>query len=730
MVPGLDTQVSMADRPGAGSGNLAGRLLPIAALVFGLLMTLMAWWQLRERELQLAEQDFEAEVQDSIQQIREQLMSWEVLLRSGAAMMGTVASPNPQLWLRYVNGLNLGSRFPALTGVGFAPLVEPKGLELLQREQHVLGRNRFSIRPPGRRDLYAPIIVLEPATPENRAVIGFDMLSEPVRRKAMLDSRDSGLTRLSGTVLLQQDADNPGVAGMLMYAPVYAAQVAPRDPTERRRAMRGWVYAPFRVRALFDMVLGSRVRGHLLRIADVTDAARPVLLLEEDGFREQADAERMRFSQLLDVQGRHWQLDAVPRIGAPLIGGNSGSTIALMAGVITSVLLYLIAWLLARMRERAHALAARMSESWRRSEERFRSAIRHSPIGMALLDHGGVILEANPTLGRILAQPAGRLVGSLLDSHFLGRADGDAADSQVEGMHRIVRRLRRADGGVRHARLVFATIPGDDHQGLARLAQVEDITEQVQAEARIRTLNRTLESRVAARTQELSLANEEMEAFAYSVSHDLRGPLRAIRGFSQLLLERHTHELVADARSYLERVASAALRMDELIEALLCLARIGRGDLVLEPLDLGEMAEQVVADLRVAEPHRQVEVDIEPGLRTHGDRSLVANVLENLIGNAWKFSGGREVAHIRVGRDADGAFFVHDDGAGFDPAFADKLFKPFQRLHSQREFSGHGIGLSTVRRIIERHGGVIRATSQPGQGATFTFTLPQDKPGA
>jgi light-regulated signal transduction histidine kinase (bacteriophytochrome) len=208
------------------------------------------------------------------------------------------------------------------------------------------------------------------------------------------------------------------------------------------------------------------------------------------------------------------------------------------------------------------------------------------------------------------------------------------------------------------------------------------------------------------------------------VSHDLRAPLRAIDGFSRLLTERYGDRIDEEGREYLLRVRNAAGRMGTLIESLLKMARLGRGGIKPVPLDLSRMATDIVAELRATEPERDVDIRITPGLQVEGDQSLVRSLLQNLLGNAWKFTYDCRDAQIEFGINAGGEFFVRDNGAGFRQEYADKLFRPFQRLHSQEEFAGHGIGLASVKRIVERHGGTIRAEGNPGEGATFFFTLP------
>jgi PAS domain S-box-containing protein len=241
-------------------------------------------------------------------------------------------------------------------------------------------------------------------------------------------------------------------------------------------------------------------------------------------------------------------------------------------------------------------------------------------------------------------------------------------------------------------------------------------------------LNVELEERVEERTRDLRAANAELEAFAYSVSHDLRAPLRAIDGFSHIVMEDEGEALSQRGREHLARVRASAQRMGELIDALLALSRLGRSKINLAPVDLSALAEKVLARLAQQDPARRVAHAVEPGCMTVSDASLLEAVLANLLGNAWKFTKGLAEAHIEFGcraGDDESIYFVRDDGAGFESAYADKLFQPFQRLHTDEQFSGTGIGLATVRRIIGRLGGRCWAEGTPGAGATFYFTLPK-----
>ncbi len=234
-------------------------------------------------------------------------------------------------------------------------------------------------------------------------------------------------------------------------------------------------------------------------------------------------------------------------------------------------------------------------------------------------------------------------------------------------------------------------------------------------------------TRLQARTADLQLANDELQTFSYSVSHDLRAPLATISGFSSKVLSLNEDRLDARSVSMLTRVVAASRRMAELIDDLLALAQVSRQDMVPAEVDLSALAAQVVDDLRQAEPERQVEVSIDPGMRLHADRSLVRIALENLIGNAWKFTSRTATPRIEVSlveHEQGRACRVRDNGAGFDMHYAQKLFAPFERLHNESEFAGSGIGLSIVQRVVARHGGRVWAHGQPGAGASFYFSLP------
>lgn len=705
-----------------------GHALAVVALLMSAAVVLLAWNNARARELRIAESQFHATVGKLASLVQLRMISYGLTQRGGASLFAAVTWPSAQQWQSYTDGLALQEHFPALIGLGFAAYADPSKLMRMQLQIRETGGGLLDVRPHGIRPYYGPIIYLEPRTPENQAAVGYDMYSNQVRQRAMQTAMESGQSQLSGAVRLVQDNGTQSV-GMLLYTPVYAGASMPATPSQRRASIIGWVFSPFPVAPMLETAIAPAKTVEHMRVVDISDPQQVVL------YADPAIGKLNTFTHSLSLtlHGRRWRFDffsGPQNVAAPQLALLNNM---LVAGGVVSLLLFGLMWTLASIQSRAERIATDMTESFRRSEQRFRSAMQYSAIGKALLDTAGNITETNPAfesiLGRTQAEMLGSPLASLLDPNEGPRltAQMAAVPDEVGQVIRTTRTLRRRDGELRHVQLTIAPVPGDPDRDIARLVQMEDVSERVRAEAAVKSLNRTLESRVAARTRELCEANRELETFAYSVSHDLRAPLRAIEGFSRILGERYSAAMDETGRDYLARVRKATERMAELIDALLKLSRISRSGLTVGEVDLSELAGEAAANLADSDPGRDIDVRIEPGMHAQGDRALLLTLLDNLMGNAWKFTRNTPGARIDVGSESDGTgssrWFVRDNGAGFDPSYADKLFRPFQRLHSQDAFPGHGIGLASVKRIIERHGGEISAEGGVGQGATFRFTL-------
>jgi PAS domain S-box-containing protein len=367
-------------------------------------------------------------------------------------------------------------------------------------------------------------------------------------------------------------------------------------------------------------------------------------------------------------------------------------------------------------------------EALRRSEEKFAKAFLHMPSLLVVSStlREGRLVDVNEAFEKAFKCKREEVIGrSALDLNLW--VDPEDRDRVIQDLHerKEVRdreiRFRDLTGRV-FVGLYSATII-DINGEECLLSIMNDVTERKEMVGEIEKLNTDLSSRAF----ELETANRELEAFTYTVSHDLRRPLTIINGYCQVILDMCAENLGEQCRGYLQEIYEGTLDMGELIETLLKFSRLMHGELHRQTIDLGAMATDVAAGLRLAEPERRVDLRITEEVTAEGDEGLVRVVLENLLGNAWKYTAKREEAVIEFGvaETAEArAFFVRDNGIGFDPAWTERLFLPFQRLPGIDEFKGHGIGLATVERIVRRHGGRVWAEGEPGMGATFWFTLP------
>jgi PAS domain S-box-containing protein len=368
------------------------------------------------------------------------------------------------------------------------------------------------------------------------------------------------------------------------------------------------------------------------------------------------------------------------------------------------------------------------AEALRQSEERYRSLFHNNHAVMMIVDPAtGAIVDVNPAAAAFYGYPLEELRQLTMSSiNTLNPADIQEEMKRAASQERnhFLFHHRLASGEIRPVEVFSGPIEIGGRTFLYSI--VHDITERTRAEEEVRELNEQLESRVASRTAELQRAIEELESFSSSVSHDLRAPARNLNGISSILLEDYGGRLDDQGRNLLGRIVRSSSRMGQLIDDLLNISRVSRHRLELEKVDLSRMAREILAEFQATNPERKVELHVAEGLIVQGDDRLLGIALDNLLANAWKYTCHTEDTQIQFGslqQDGEIVYFVRDNGAGFDMAYANKLFAPFQRLHGEDEFEGTGIGLATVQRIIARHGGRIWGEGVPGQGATFYFTL-------
>lgn len=595
------------------------------------------------------------------------------------------------------------------------------------------GFDGFDIHPSSESQDYFPVTYLVPFQ-GNTAALGFDLSSEATRGAALLTAWESGETTVTEPITLVPE--NGTQLAFLVYAPVYSSKDIPATLQERRDLLAGFALGVVRFGDFIDNAIPSAFDPAIgITVLEVDDHDEIVLFTNLDDTLQSEVDRGLHTHADIKLADEIWEFHFTAPIGFGLGWLNRAAWLLVLGlGILFSLIIFSVVFLLYRGRQ----AALRLSSERMRSEEAQR----------ALADELAQLINSanNPIFG---VDGEGRIniwndvmtnITGVADSEAMGRLAVDfmTPESRPIAEEHLQKVLAEIPCGNLYLKfsgqeedsaelMINCTLRRDLAGRVSGVLGVGlDITERLRSEQEIKTLNESLEIRVSDRTRELQEAMDEMESFSYSVSHDLRGPLRSINGFSQTVMRKYGDKLEDEGRSYLERVRSTTNQMGALIDDLLGLSRIGRDELINEPLDLGKMVQEKAAELRNARPEREVEFVIADDAAAFGDERLIGVLVDNLVRNAWKFTSKHAAARIEFGQrqqDGETVFFIKDDGAGFDMEYADKLFLPFQRLHPTGEFEGSGIGLATVRRIVQRHGGRIWAEGEVEKGATIFFTL-------
>ena len=719
------------------SGGLFPGTVAVAVFVLGAVVTASFALSMERTARTLTLSTLEQRASHAQHAIEQRMMACESVLRAGAGFIDNAWPITEEQWRRFVLPLNLSEVVSGVQGFGYAAVVSKLGPEQMRALQAQPWSN-----PAGRDGpAQTAIIFLEPQDIRNRQALGFDMSSEAVRRVAMERARDEQTSAVSGRVTLVQEIDSEPQPGFLMYVPVYERGLPVATVEERRAALIGYVYSPFRTGDFMERVFESDPRDVEFKLYDDRGAQASTRL-----YRRAANdvrvAESMYVMRDVVVGGHSWSLrvDATPT----MLRNNQivPVWIVWILGVCGSLLLSGLAFAMARGR---HILRERLLADERlREQERGAAAILESSLEVFIvIDEQDRILEWNKqavqtfgwrkieVLGRRLAEVI--VPENLREAHIEAVTNFHARKHTVLGKRVEMPALRRDGTQI----IVAISIASTLRRGkTVFFASLRDITARRQQEEQVKQLNATLEQRVSERTQELETANRrlelafrDLEAFTRSVSHDLRAPLRAIKGYSSLLGEELANNNMPAVKRHMSAIMDTTRRMDAIVDNLLKLASVSQRELQTQPLELGDLIRQVVDEVN-PQPPAEVHIALASE-RVRADAGLLTLALRNLISNAVKFSQTRSNPEIWVGAtevEGDRAYFVRDNGVGFDPRYAPRLFGAFQRLHSEREFEGTGLGLTIVKSVIEKHGGRVWAESQLDAGATFYFVLPECSP--
>lgn len=726
------TQVGTAAAPLRSSRYDALAVWLVLAICLG---ATWALWQAAGRDVADKQRNaFVNRTLDIEQTLEHQLDLLDSTLYGAAGLFAASDAVTRAAWDNYTHGLKLDSFRGAIRTLGYGEHVAAQARHAHVQKARSEGFASYAIRPEGERSEYVPVRFNTYFIETQATSHGFDMASEPRRRAAIFMARDTGKTAITKSLAPVIDPARRDSI-VIMYHPVYQFGASLASVSERRAAIRGYVFAAIDLGKLFDTTLNENMPGIRMAVLDGADAATADRLYDSAPLHAASGASAMIQASRVEIGGKTWtlQFGALPQFNAALDHDKPG--IVLAAGLLVSVLLFVITWFLTNGRRNALALANRMTAALREQEAFSRSVVDTVVDAIIVIDEHAVIQSFNQAAERIFGYTAAEVIGKnvrmLMPSPDRELHDGYVArylttgEKKIIGIGREVTGLRK--GGetfamelaiseiVRHGRRTFTGI-------------VRDITERKRTEQAIINLNKNL----LKRTEALTAANQELEAFSSSVSHDLRAPLRHIAGYIEMVME-DAGTLDEQTRRRLEIIAASAGRMGTMIDDLLSFSRLGRSEVRKQDVDLTALANQVISDLQSDHEGREIFWKVCDIPAVWGDPALLKFVLTNLISNAIKYTGGNSLTTIKIGMitgngNGDGkdstTIFVEDNGAGFDMAYADRLFRVFQRLHSTAEFEGTGIGLANVHRIISRHGGRVWAKSSPGEGATFYFSLP------
>lgn len=745
---GLVLTADLHDRRRAVDVQVVARDIaaPWLTLFFSLALTILAWNFIAAGTEQRARDRFEYLAEDIEQRIVDRMQAYEQVLRSGKALFSSSEAVHRAEWYQFAEDLHIEKYYPGIQGYGFTKRVLPAEKDALVQEMRKEGIVDFRIWPDQPRDEYTAILYLSPLDERNARALGYDMFSEPVRHEAMERARDSGAPAVSGKVVLVQETQSGVQAGFLMYLPVYRNGAPTATVDQRRAALQGYVYAPFRMNDLMDGVLGTSLPEFTIDIFDgVAETEQGRMYTTATAPRLRSDyPNRFTTRKVISVNDRQWtvRVTSLPAFEAGI--DRQKSLIVLVAGTIISLLFFSMVRTLATTRIEALALAKEMTAALRESEVRFESLVESaSEFAIIATDLDGIIRIFSIGGERMLGYRAEELVGKQkpslfhIDAEIKARTtqlaaetgepveEGDIFIASARRGHAETREwtYQRKDGSRLPVQLTISPIRGMHGEVKGFVGIARDVTEERRTKEELR-----------AAIQQAQSASEAKSNFVANMSHELRTPMNAVLGMAYLM---GNTALSPDQRKYLDMIQTSGQSLLHVLNDILDFSKIEAGRMELAParFRLGDVLNALTMIMGVSAGEKDLEValGVEPDVPEWfiGDALRIQQVLLNLAGNAIKFTRKGEVALlVDVAERYDGTialrFRVRDTGVGMTEEQRKGLFSAFYQADSSttRRFGGTGLGLVISARLVDMMGGRIVVQSEHGKGSEFTVTIP------
>lgn len=714
-------------------------VLPGVLLICSILLTIIGWYVSRNHLKEKTKERFDNRVSTIQSAIEARMAAYEQVLRSGVGLFTASDTITRLDWNHFVESLRLQEFYPGIQGLGFTIRLSPESVGSFTKRVRAEGFPNFSVWPGGERAEFHSIVYLEPFEERNQRAFGYDMYTEPKRRQAMQRAMDTGQPALSQMVILVQENGKDVQKGCLLYVPVYHPGSPLATVSERRSALKGFIYSPFRINDLMKGILGPADPEMEFEIYDGRSVDTAHLFYASHAYNHEKHKADFSSAHVLNVAGNDWTLvfTSGPRFVSSFEAREP--TFIAVAGIIVNFLLLFIILKVNSLSRRNRILA----ERYKTEKDRYEIVSLSTYDIIWEWDLLENTVNVNKNYEIVLGY---QLPNSTLSYEtWIRPIHPEDKDGVIHKLKSFIRsdktfwsdeyRLLTVDGSsiaiLDRGRLVY------DAAGypVKMIGSMINITERKQAEERQRRFNEELESMVQARTIELQRSNEDLERFAHVTSHDLKEPVRKIITFIDRIKIKYHHTL-GEGVVLLDKLAKSASRLNQLIESILAYSTVKYEDQPAESVDLNVIVQDVSDDLELVISEKNAQIIAHSLPTIEGSFVLLHQLFYNLLHNALKFSRTGvepvitiESQPVHTGLKEMVEIKVIDNGIGFSEDKAKEIFQSFVRLHPKDRYEGTGLGLALCKRIVERHGGTIEATGTSGEGAVFSIRLPKEQEG-